>query len=62
MASSAARLMGLTPIGTVFVLVKGLERKNMNLDEFLEMLDELMRQCFRLREEVYLDALREARK
>ena len=60
-ARTAARLLGLMPRGTVFVLLKALEIKEINLDEFLEALKELVKQGFRLKEEVYLEAVRKAR-
>ena len=62
LARSAAKLLGLTPRGTIFVLLVALKRKKLNLDEFLEVLDELINQGFRLKEEVYLEAVREATK
>ena len=61
-ARAAARLMGLTPRGTVFVFLKALEKNEIDLDEFLEALDELIGQGFRLKEEVYMEAVKEARK
>lgn len=61
-ARTAARLLGLMPRGTVFILLKALEIKEINLDEFLEALKELVKQGFRLKEEVYLEAVRKARK
>lgn len=61
-ARTAARLLGLEPRGTVFVLLKTLEGGEMDLDEFLKTLDELVKHGFRLREEVYIEAIREARK
>jgi predicted nucleic acid-binding protein len=61
-ARSAARLLDLTPRGTVFVLLSALNKKRIDLDEFLEVLDELIRQGFRLKEEVYVEAVKEARR
>ena len=60
-ARTAARLMGLTPRGTIFVLLKALEIKEISLNEFLDALSELVKHGFRLREEVYLAAVRKAR-
>jgi len=60
-ARTAARLLGLTPRGTVFVLLKALELRELNLDGFLELLNQLIRHGFRLREEVYVEAIRKAR-
>ena len=61
-ARTAARLMDLTPRGTIYVLIKALEKKEMDFDKFLEALNELIREGFRLKEEVYLEAVRRARK
>jgi predicted nucleic acid-binding protein len=61
-ARTAARLMGLTPRGTVFVLLKALEIEEISLNDFLDALSELVRHGFRLKEEVYLEAVRKARK
>lgn len=61
-ARAAARLLNLTPRGTVFVLLKALEKKEIDLDEFLEVLNQLIKQGFRLKEEVFAEAVREARR
>lgn len=61
-ARTAARLIGLIPRGTVFVLLKALEIKENSLNEFLDALSELVKHGFRLKEEVYLEAVRKARK
>jgi predicted nucleic acid-binding protein len=60
-ARTAARLMSLTPRGTVYVLLKALEMKLINLNEFLTALSDLTESGFRLKEEVYLEAIRKAR-
>lgn len=61
-ARAAAALLDLIPRGTVFVFLKALEKKEINLDEFLEVLNQMIRQGFRLKEEVYVEAVRQARK
>jgi predicted nucleic acid-binding protein len=61
-ARSAARLLDLTPRGTVFVLLKALEKKEIDLDEFLEVLSQLISEGFRLKEEVYVEAVKEAKR
>jgi len=61
-ARVAARLLDLTPRGTVFVLLKALEKKEIDLNAFLEVLNQLIRHGFRLKEEVYVEAVREARR
>lgn len=60
-ARTAARLLGLTPRGTIFVLLKALESGEMDFDKFLENLNELIRHGFRLKEEVYIEVVRRAR-
>lgn len=60
-ARTAARLMGLIPRGTIFVLLKALEVREISLNEFLGALSELVRHGFRLKEEVYLEAFRKVR-
>jgi len=61
-ARTAARLLGLTPRGTVFILLKALEKKDMDLDGFIETLNQMIANGFRLREEVYVESIREARR
>lgn len=56
----AARLLDLTPRGTIFVLLKALEKKEIDLNGFLEILNQTIRHGFRLKEEVYIEAVREA--
>jgi len=60
-ARTAARLVGLTPRGTVYVLLKALEIKEISQSEFLDALSDLVKHGFRLKEEVYLEAVRKAR-
>lgn len=59
-ARTAARLMELTPRGTIYVLLKALEMREIGLNEFLDALSDLVKHGFRLKEEVYLEALRKA--
>lgn len=61
-ARAAARLLDLTPRGTVYVLLKALEAGEMDLDGFLEVLSQMIGQGFRLKEEVYVEAVKEARR
>lgn len=61
-ARVAAKLLDLTPRGIVFVLLKALEKKEIDLNEFLEDLKKMITQGFRLREDVYIEAVREARR
>jgi len=59
-ARIATKLLGLTPRGTIFVLLRALEMKELTLDGFLELLSRLVQQGFRLRGEVFLEAVRKA--
>lgn len=61
-ARTAAKLFGLRARGTMFVLLRALEEKAINLEEFLDFMDRLIEQGFRLREEIYLEAIRNVRK
>jgi predicted nucleic acid-binding protein len=61
-ARSAARLLGLKPRGTLFVLLMAMRKKQLDFDEFLQTLDQLIEQGFRLREEVYVQAVKEAKR
>jgi len=61
-ARVAARLLDLTPRGTIFILFKALERRDIDLNGFLEALNQMMKHGFRLKEEVYIEAIREARR
>jgi len=61
-ARMAARLLDLKPRGTLFVLLKALSMKEIDIDDFHEILNLMIRQGFRLKEEVYLEALGEAKR
>ncbi len=61
-ARFAAKLLGLKPRGTVFVLLKALKEGLIDLDEFLDTLSEMIKQGFRLREEVVVEAIKEAKR
>lgn len=61
-ARKAARTMDLKPRGTVYVLLHALQKEKITLDEFLKTLDHLVEEGFRLKEEVYVRAIRKARK
>jgi predicted nucleic acid-binding protein len=60
-ARTAARLMGLKPRGTIYVLLKALQIREISMNMFLDALSDLVKHGSRLREEVYLEALRKAR-
>lgn len=60
-ARKAARMMNLEPHGTVYVLFSALKKGRVDLDGFLETLDNLIQKGFRLKEEVYVRVIRRAR-
>jgi predicted nucleic acid-binding protein len=60
-ARLAARLCGLEPRGTLYVLLEALKRGELNLEELLGILGQLVEKGYRLREEVYLEVVRRAR-
>lgn len=57
-ARLAAKTLGLEPRGTLYVLLLALKKKLISYEEYLEFLEELIRYGFRLREEVYLEAVK----
>ena len=61
-ARTAARLIGVSPRGTVFVLLSALEEKLVSFDECIETLNKLIVEGFRLKEEVYIETVKEARR
>ncbi|NLE05328.1 MAG: DUF3368 domain-containing protein [Crenarchaeota archaeon] len=61
-ARLAAKLLGLTPRGTLFVILKNLKKNQINLEQFIETLNQLTKQGFRLKQEIYLQAIQEAKK
>jgi predicted nucleic acid-binding protein len=61
-ARVAARLLGLTPRGTIYVLLRSLKEREIDLDEFLDILNQMIQHGFRLKEEVYVEAIKEARR
>lgn len=56
-----ARLEGLRPRGTLFVLFTALRDGEITFDEFIELLEKLLEEGFYLDEAVYLEAVRHAR-
>ncbi len=61
-ARIAAKAFGLRPRGTLFVLLKALKQKTISFDEFIECMERLIDVGFRMDQEVYLQAIKEARK
>ncbi len=60
-ARFAAKLLGLRPRGTVFVLLSALKEGVLDFDEFLETLHVMLKHGFRLREDVIVEAIKEAK-
>ncbi|MBN1329108.1 MAG: DUF3368 domain-containing protein [Candidatus Heimdallarchaeota archaeon] len=61
-ARTAARILGLIPRGTIYVLLKAVKNREINLEEFIELLEKLLENGFRLKEEIYLEAIQQAKK
>ncbi len=61
-ARTAARLFGLKPRGTIFILLNALKLREIDLEEILDIMARLAEQGFRLRQEIYLEAIKKARK
>ena len=61
-ARAAAEMSGLSPRGTLWLLVKAVKEKLLSFDGFLATLEAITRHGFYLREELYLKAIKEARK
>lgn len=61
-ARFAAKLLNLKPRETVFVLLKALKEGAIDLDEFIDTLSEMIKQGFRLKEEIVVEAIKEAKR
>ncbi|MFH0904859.1 MAG: DUF3368 domain-containing protein [Methanobacteriota archaeon] len=61
-ARIAARALGLKPRGTIFVLAVALRKKLLSYEEYLYLLEALVKAGFRMSDEVYLEAVRLGRK
>ncbi len=61
-ARIAARALGLEPRGTIFVLAVALRKKFLTYEEYLDLLEALVKAGFRMSDEVYLEAVRLGRK
>ena len=54
---TAAKLIGLKPLGTAGVMLTAIKKKKINYEEFLSLLEKLLKEGFRLRHEVYIEIL-----
>ncbi|VVB97343.1 Uncharacterised protein [uncultured archaeon] len=61
-ARIAARALGLEPRGTIFVLAVALRKKFLTYEEYLDLLEALVKAGFRMSDDVYLEAVRLGRK
>ena len=61
-ARLAARALGLKTRGTIFVLAAALRKKFLTYEEYLELLEALVKVGFRMSDEVYLEAVKLGRK
>ena len=59
---TAAKIIGLIPRGTLYVLLKNLKLKNITFNDFLDILNQLIESGFRLKEEIYIKVIEEAKK
>lgn len=59
---SAAKMIGLVPKGTIYVLLKNLKLRIITFENFLNILNNLIECGFRLKEEIYIKAIEEAKK
>ncbi len=61
-ARIASEMAGLKPKGTLWLILKAVKNQILNFDQFLSTLEDITQSGFYLKEEVYLKAVREARK
>lgn len=61
-ARTAAKLMGLKPLGTAGVILMALKKKEITYEEFLLILESLTKEGFRLGNDVYTDIISNAEK
>ncbi len=57
-ARLAARVLGLIPRGTIYVLLRALKEGIFDYDEYIKCIQDLVRSNFRMSDEVYLEAVR----
>lgn len=54
--------MGIKPRGTLYVLLQAFRRDKLDFTELLDSLNTLIREGFRLKEEVYIEAVKIAQR
>jgi len=60
-ARTAAEMAGLSPKGTVWLLLKAVKKKTLDFEQFLVALEAIVRAGFYIREDVFLKALHTAK-
>ena len=61
-ARTAAELAGLNPRGTVWVMLEAVKNDLLSFDAFLQVLEDITKSGFYLREDIHLRVIKEARK
>lgn len=61
-ARSVGELAGLKPIGTLWIILQAVKKRIIGFDEFLSTLEDVIHSGFYLKDEVYIKAIRTARK
>lgn len=57
-ARLATKAFNIKPKGTIYVLLRALKEKNINYDEYLDLLEKLVKSGFRMSDELYLEAVK----
>ncbi len=60
-ARAASELAGLSPIGTLGLVLKAVKNHLLNFDQFLSTLEDIVQSGFYLKEELYVRVVRKAR-
>ena len=60
-ARSAAEIAGLTPVGTLWVILQAVKTKIKDFDECLSTLEDIIDSGYYLRDEIYIKVIRAAR-
>jgi len=57
-ARLAAKALNIKPKGTIYILIRALKEKIINYDEYIDLLEKLVKSGFRMSDELYLEAVR----
>ena len=61
-ARSAAEIVGLKPVGTLWIILQAVKNKIIDFDECLSTLEDIIDSGFYLKDEIYIKVIRAARK